>query len=85
MELMAAEMLDPQSQWREDLRMGILASTVANCAPFRGKDAKTFKPDDFIPSFVPKKKQTAKEIMAQMRAWTLAHGGKVKTAVQDGH
>jgi hypothetical protein len=41
--------IEPFGEWREDLRCGIVASTVANA--FRGKKSKTFKPDDFMPKF----------------------------------
>lgn len=38
--------LDPWGEGREDLRMGILAATVANAAP--GKKKRVFTPSDFM-------------------------------------
>jgi len=39
--------IEPFGEDREDLRMGILASTIANSN--RGKNTKPFTPQDFIP------------------------------------
>lgn len=77
-ELMAAELLEPRGEYRADLRAGIIASTVANSAPFRSKTAKVFGPADFIPKLGPQKKKTGKEIMAGFRLWTEANGGEVR-------
>jgi len=41
--------LEPWGEDREDLRMGIISSTIANVN--RGKGGRTYKPSDFIPKF----------------------------------
>lgn len=40
---------EPFGEEREDLRMGILASTIANVN--RGKSQRAMKPNEFIPEF----------------------------------
>lgn len=51
-EWMAYEQIEPWGESRADLRLGIMASTVANI--FRGKDKKrAYKLTDFMPSFEP--------------------------------
>jgi len=50
-EWMAYSRLEPWGEERDDLRMGIVASVIANSN--RGKNQKPFKPTDFIPSFEP--------------------------------
>lgn len=50
--------LEPFGEEREDLRMGIICSTIANAN--RGKNSRAFKPQDFIPKF-DKKRQTWQE------------------------
>ena len=50
-EWMAFSRLEPWGEDRDDLRMGIIASTIANV--YRGKGKKPFKPTDFIPNFEP--------------------------------
>lgn len=50
-EWMAYSRLEPWGEERDDLRMGIMAATVANVN--RGKDKKPYKPQDFMPSFEP--------------------------------
>jgi hypothetical protein len=50
-EWMAYSRLEPWGEERDDLRMGIVASTVANVN--RSKDRKPYKPTDFMPSFEP--------------------------------
>jgi hypothetical protein len=49
-EWMAYDGLDPIGQERDDLRAGIVASTVANCHSVKAK----FKPSDFVPKFGPR-------------------------------
>jgi hypothetical protein len=62
-EWMAFDQLDPIGQDREDLRMGILASTIVSAAHPKSK----CRPLDFMPDFAGKRKgkvrkQTASEI-----------------------
>lgn len=46
-------MIDPIGKEREDLRMGILASTIVNIAInlFGGKNEKKVNPQDFMPQW----------------------------------
>lgn len=48
-EWLAYSRLEPWGEERDDLRTGIVASTVANVN--RRKDQKAYKPSDFMPSF----------------------------------
>lgn len=52
LEWVAYDRIEPFGSWRDDLRTGIIASTVANCAR-TSKSSKSFKPSDFIPEFKP--------------------------------
>lgn len=66
-EWMAYSRLEPWGQDRDDLRMGIVASTIANVN--RGKNQKPFKPDDFIPDFEPEtEEQAAERLIAKAMA-----------------
>lgn len=66
-EWMAYSRLEPWGEERDDLRMGIVASTVANVN--RGKNQKAFKPTDFMPSFEPEtEEQAAERMIAKARA-----------------
>lgn len=58
-EWMAYSKLEPWGEERDDLRMGIIASTIANVN--RGKGQKAFKPDDFMPQFEPETEEQAAE------------------------
>ena len=62
-EWMAYSRLEPWGEERDDLRMGIVASTVANVN--RPKDKKPYKPTDFMPSFEPVSEE---EQLAQLLA-----------------
>ncbi len=50
-EWMAYSRLEPWGEERDDLRMGIIASTIANAN--RGKGQKPFTPQQFMPDFEP--------------------------------
>ena len=58
-EWMAYSKLEPWGEERDDLRMGIMASTIANVN--RGKNQKPFKPTDFMPQFEPETEEQAAE------------------------
>ena len=66
-EWMSYATLEPFGEDRADLRMGILASVIANSN--RGKNQKPFHASDFIPSFEPvnEEEQTAR-LIAKARA-----------------
>lgn len=71
-EWLAYSRLEPWGEERDDLRMGIIAATIANAN--RGKNQKAYKPADFIPDFEPESdEQASARIMAQVMA---ALGGK---------
>ncbi len=71
-EWLAYSRLEPWGEERADLRMGIVAQTIANAN--RGKNQKPYKPQDFMPSFEPvsDEEQTAR-LLAKMR---VALGGR---------
>lgn len=50
-EWMAYAQLEPFGEEREDLRAGIVASTIANANRDPKKRKKPFAPEDFIPDF----------------------------------
>lgn len=71
-EWMAYARLEPFGEDRADLRMGIIASTIANTS--RGKGQKAYKPQDFIPQF---ENETEEEAGARLMAKAMqALGGK---------
>jgi hypothetical protein len=71
-EWMAYAQLEPFGEERDDLRMGIVASTIANAN--RGKGQKAYKPTDFIPDFEP---ETEEQAQARLMAKAMAAlGGK---------
>ena len=74
-ELMAAETLNPRGEWRADLRSAIVAATVVNANPFRAKGARAAEPKDFMPSFEPRRKASARELSEKLRAWAASFGG----------
>lgn len=71
-EWMAYSRLEPWGEDRDDLRMGIIASTIANAN--RGKGSKPLSPADFMPRFEPEdEEEAAAKLIARARA---ALGGK---------
>lgn len=48
-EWIAYDMIEPIGPWRDDLRAGVIASTIANI--FRAKHQHPLRPTDFIPEF----------------------------------
>lgn len=75
-EWIAFHRIDPWSEYRDDLRMAMLATLTANIN--RGKGKRPFKVDDFIPTFDPPKKQQKPGNIAEIMAFFCrATGGKV--------
>jgi flagellar basal body rod protein FlgC len=72
-EWIAYSTLEPWGEERDDLRMGIMASTIANAN--RGKNQKPYKPQDFMPSFEQETEEQAAErlIAKAMQALGGAH------------
>lgn len=65
-EWMAYSRLEPWGEERDDLRMGIVASVIANSN--RAKERKPFKPTDFMPSFEPvSDEERAAQLLAKAR------------------
>jgi hypothetical protein len=64
----AYSLLEPFGETRADLRSGIVASTIANCAPFK-KGGKAWKPSDFMPHFGKPKQQSQDEIRRRIMAY----------------
>jgi hypothetical protein len=51
-ELLALERLEgPVGAARGDLQAGVVAATVVNANPYRGKDARPVTPDEFVPDW----------------------------------
>ena len=71
-EWMAYSRLEPWGEDRDDLRMGIVASVIANSN--RGKGKKPYKPQDFMPDFEPEDEAAAIERIRENLRKTL--GGK---------
>lgn len=68
--------MEPFGEERADLRMGILAATIANVN--RGKKGKSYKPTDFMPFYKgATRKQTPQEMMKTMLSMTKLAGGKI--------
>jgi hypothetical protein len=55
--------LNPWGQERDDLRAGIIASTVANCMT----DKSNWKPSDFMPKFGPPEPEPEPQTAEQMK------------------
>ena len=71
-EWMAFSRLEPWGEERADLRMGIIASTIANAN--RGKGQKPYKVQDFLPSF---EQETEEAAQARLMAKAMsALGGR---------
>lgn len=71
-EWLAYARVEPFGEERADLRMGIVASTIANVN--RGKGQKPYKPQNFMPDFEPEDEAAA---IARMEAQVMAAlGGK---------
>lgn len=71
-EWLAYSRVDPWGEDRDDLRMGIMASVIANSN--RGKGKKPYKPQDFMPNFEPEDEAAAIERIRENLRKTL--GGK---------
>jgi hypothetical protein len=76
-EWMAYEMVEPFGPWREDVRAGVIASTIANVN--RGKSSKPFKPTDFVLEFGKQRKPVDDTalMMAQMQMFAAVQNATV--------
>ncbi len=71
-EWIAYSRMEPWGEERDDLRMGIIASTIANAN--RGKNQKPFTPQMFMPQF---EQETEEDAQARLMAAAFAAlGGK---------
>lgn len=75
---MAAETIEPRGESREDLRMGILGSIIAN--QWRGKNDQVITPKDIMPKFgeLEEPPQTPQEAARLALRATIMMGGKVQ-------
>jgi hypothetical protein len=62
-EWMAYSRIEPWGEEREDLRIGILASMIANM--FREKGKKAYQPQDFILNFEPEDEEAKVQKMIE--------------------
>ena len=96
-EWMAYDRLDPIGQWRDDLRMAILASTIANAMDGLGQlvigvagghpsPRQPFTIEDFLPSFdhQPLTPDDEDDAIAQQEAFFEGFTRTFGGAVQDG-
>lgn len=75
-EWIAYDQLCPFGEERADLRMGILASTIANVNKSRKR--KAYRPQDFMPKFRPESgPKSWQEIKAVCELLNAAFGGEV--------
>lgn len=71
-EWMGYARLEPFGEDRDDLRMGIIASTIANAN--RGKGGKAFTPQQFMPQY---EEETEEDAQARLVTQAMmAFGGK---------
>lgn len=71
---MAYEQLEPFGEYRDDLRAGIVASTIANV-----NSKRRYKPDDFMPQFGERKEQqTIADMHAIFREFAEAHNAALE-------
>lgn len=68
--------IEPFGPLREEYRFGAIAATIANAAPFRGKNAKVFRPSDFSdPLAADRPAPTAADVAAKANAFFTGIGG----------
>lgn len=71
-EWMAYYNMEPFGSLQGFLRAGIIASTIVNANPFRGKNSKSVSPMDFVPRFIPdevKDKERKQKVIDSLSAW----------------
>lgn len=73
-EWMAYYQVEPFGEARDDLRMGMICSTIANVN--RGKNGRVYKPEDFIPRFDRPKQQTWQEQLRIVEMLNIAFHGE---------
>ena len=70
---------EPFGEYRADLRMGILASLIANMFNDPKKRTKNYTPDDFMPQFGGAQTQTVSEQVQLVHLLQEAFGGVITT------
>lgn len=68
--------LEPWGTDADDMRAGIVASTIANVNRDPKKQRRPFQPSDFIPRREPKAEQTPEEQARILQQWARAWEGK---------
>ncbi len=84
-EWVAYDRISPFGPERDDLRMGILASLIANVNRDAKKHPKPYKPADFIPEFAKGEKppQTTEDHLKIIEMMNAAFGGKDERTKND--
>jgi hypothetical protein len=72
---------EPFGEFREDWRMGQIASTIANTAPHK-RGRKTYKPKDFMWKKPKKTKQSLREMFEEIKKLNSDLGGNVVRRVR---
>ncbi len=67
---------EPWGEIREDLRAGVIASTIINCRPYQKRNAKQYKPSDLFKSLQPV--QTLDDKIAVMNVWAQQHNRRIE-------
>ncbi|MGM0409187.1 MAG: phage tail assembly protein T [Bacillota bacterium] len=77
-EWMAFYTLNPFGEEREDLRTGIIASTIVNAIQSFGdsKNKKEYKPQDFMPEFYEEEEDKQNKLLSIVENLNKAFGGK---------
>ncbi len=75
-EWMAYDQLEPMGEQRADLRMGIMAATLANVN--RGRGQRAFKPADFMPQFEERQPTSPDVMWERAVAITTQHNKRFK-------
>ena len=65
-EWLAFDRVEPQGEFRADLRAGIIAAVIANVN--RGRGTPAFKPADFMPDFDQPAQPDSEAVGAKLRA-----------------
>ena len=76
----AFDRLDPFTRERDDLRAGIVASTIANVN--RGKGKRAYTPKDFMPDYRPKGARLAEKARAAIAAAAASAAAKSQRKVK---
>ncbi len=74
LEWIAYDRVEPFGPWREDIRAGIVASTVANVN--RSKKTDAYTPNDFVPEFKMKEINSSVSMLDKVQMIARALGAR---------